>query len=133
MSELEAKRIFAKNLNYYLNLNNEKQNEVAFKLGISVSTFSSWCTGQKMPRMGKIEMLANYFGIQKSDLIEEKKEKSPDESFYDYYTKARKSKGAVMFRGGDSGSDPFYMSAEEAADAEAYIRTRRKMQEEQGK
>lgn len=77
MSEQDAKRIFANNLNYFLDLKNKNQIEVANKLKINPSTFSSWCTGQKMPRMDKVEMLAHYFGIKKSDLIEEH-EKEPD-------------------------------------------------------
>ncbi|MCI5655181.1 MAG: helix-turn-helix transcriptional regulator [Candidatus Pseudoruminococcus sp.] len=76
MPENELKMVFSKNLNYYLSLSGENQVEVAKKLGISTSTFSSWCTGQKMPRMDKIEMLANYFGIEKSDLIEDSIDKS---------------------------------------------------------
>lgn len=70
MSEKEIKMIFSKNLNYFLKLNNETQIDVAKKLNISPSTFSSWCTGQKLPRMDKIELLANYFGIKKTDLLE---------------------------------------------------------------
>lgn len=132
MGDIGNKNILAKNLQYYMNLHDKSRNQVCNDLGLKYSTFSEWLSANKYPRIDKIEMLANYFGIQKSDLIEEKKEK-PDESFYDYYTKARKSKGAIMFRGGDSDSDPFYMSAEEAEEAEAFIRTRRKMQEEQGK
>lgn len=72
MPENELRRIFASNLNYYLDKNNESQKDVAEKLGVSTSTFSSWCTAQKMPRMDKIEVLARHFGIQKSDLIENK-------------------------------------------------------------
>ena len=79
MSESELKIIFSKNLNHYLSLSNESQVEVAKKLGISTSTFSSWCTGQKMPRMDKIEMLAKYFGIKKSDLIEKHIQYNDDE------------------------------------------------------
>ena len=31
---------------------------------------SDWVNGKKFPRIDKIELLAQYFGIQKSDLIE---------------------------------------------------------------
>lgn len=37
----------------------------------SYSTFSEWVNGAKYPRIDKVEMPANYFGIKKSDLIEE--------------------------------------------------------------
>ena len=86
MSEDTLNRIFARNLNTCLKCVGKSQKEVADKLGISVSTFSSWCTGAKMPRMDKIELLANYFGVQKSDLIEDKtvKEQTELEEYLEY-------------------------------------------------
>ena len=86
MSEETLKKIFARNLNVYLKSIGKTQKEVADKLGISVSTFSSWCTGAKMPRMDKIELLANYFGVQKSDLIEDKtiEEQTELEEYLEY-------------------------------------------------
>lgn len=76
------KHIFAANLNKYMRINNKTRREVCKDLGFSYYTFSDWCTGKKYPRMDKVEMLANYFGILKSDLIEEKlteeKEKDND-------------------------------------------------------
>lgn len=68
----EIKIIFARNLNTILAKHNKTQIEVADALGIKQSTFSSWCTGSKMPRMDKVQALSDYFGIMKSDLIEEK-------------------------------------------------------------
>ena len=41
-------------------------------VGVAPSTFNDWVKGKKYPRIDKIEMLANFFGILKSDLIEEK-------------------------------------------------------------
>jgi transcriptional regulator with XRE-family HTH domain len=46
------------------------QKEVAEVLGVAPSTFNEWMKAKKYPRIDKIEMLANYFGILKSDLIE---------------------------------------------------------------
>lgn len=69
---MDQKIIFAKNLNYYLEINQKTQKEVADLLGIGLSTFNSWCTSFKMPRMDKVQMLADYFNILKSDLIEDK-------------------------------------------------------------
>ena len=66
------KDIFAKNLNKYMKINGKSRREVCHDLGFSYYTFSDWCNGKKYPRMDKVEMLANYFGILKSDLIEEK-------------------------------------------------------------
>lgn len=73
MAEDEYKRIFAQNLNYYLNLYRKNQMDLIKDLNLSSSTVSNWCTGLKLPRMDKIQLLADYFGILKSDLLEEKK------------------------------------------------------------
>ena len=72
MEDAEYRRIFASKLRYYMNLNGKNQMDLMRDLNLSSSTVSSWCTGQKLPRMGKIQMLADYFGINKSDLIENK-------------------------------------------------------------
>ncbi len=72
MAEDEYKRIFAKNLRYYMEQNNKNQMDLMQDLNLSSSTVSNWCTGLKLPRMDKVQMLADYFGILKSDLIEEK-------------------------------------------------------------
>ena len=66
------KQTFAKNLKYYLSRSNKNQSEVAEVVGVAKSTFSAWIKGEKYPRMGKVQLLAEYFGIQMSDLIEEK-------------------------------------------------------------
>lgn len=80
MSEEDYRKIFVKKLNYYMELNNKNQMDLMKDLSLSSSTVSNWCTGQKLPRMGKIQMLADYFGINKSDLIEDKDES--EESYY---------------------------------------------------
>ena len=74
MKGLGNKQIFAKNLEYFINRSGKSKKEIAEHLGVASSTFSNWCTGIKYPRIDKIEMLANYFGIMKSDLIEDKTE-----------------------------------------------------------
>ena len=74
MSNLGNKEILAKNLAYYLERSGKDQKEMAEIVGVAPSTFNEWMKAKKYPRMDKIEMLANYFGILKSDLIEEVKE-----------------------------------------------------------
>ncbi len=74
MSDEQYRKIFVKKLHYYMDLKGVNQVDIMNDLGLSSSTVSNWCTGQKMPRMGKIQMLADYFGIEKSDLIEEKQD-----------------------------------------------------------
>ena len=70
MSNLGNKEIFAKNLAFYLERSGKEQREVAEALGVAPSSFNEWMKAKKYPRIDKIEMLANYFGILKSDLIE---------------------------------------------------------------
>ena len=71
---LDNKSIFAKNLKRQMELKGKTRREVCAALGFSYYTFSDWVNGKKYPRMDKVEMLADYFGILKSDLIEEKTE-----------------------------------------------------------
>ena len=72
MSDLGNKEIFAKNLKYYMNINHKDRNDVARDLDLPYTTITSWCKGEFYPRIDKIQLLANYFGIQKSDLVEKK-------------------------------------------------------------
>lgn len=72
MTELEQREIFSKNLNHYINKNNLTQLEIAKTINVSPQTFNTWVKGIAIPRMGKIQKLADYFGIYKSDLLEDK-------------------------------------------------------------
>lgn len=67
-----SKEVFAKNLRRYMELSGKNQKEMAAIVGVSAPTFNDWLKAKKYPRIDKIEKLANYFGILKSDLIEEK-------------------------------------------------------------
>lgn len=69
---MDHKTVFAENLRMYMALSGKSRKEVCEALGYSYFTFSDWVTGKKMPRMDKVEQLASYFGILKSDLIEQK-------------------------------------------------------------
>ena len=60
MNDENTKRIFSKNLNYYISLNNKQQNEVAKDIGENPSTLNMWCKGNSMPGLGKVQKLADY-------------------------------------------------------------------------
>ena len=75
MSNLGNREVFSKNLSYYIDMSRRDQKEIAKAIGVAPSTFNEWTKGKKYPRIDKIEMLANYFGILKSDLIEDNKTK----------------------------------------------------------
>lgn len=72
MTEVDQRKIFARNLNKYLEQYDKTQKEVADAIGVIPSTFNTWCLGIALPRMGKVQALADYFHINKSDLIEDK-------------------------------------------------------------
>lgn len=69
---MNNKSVFAKNLQKFMDLNKKSRKDVCNDLGLSYYTFTDWVKGKKYPRMDKVEILANYFGILKSDLIEER-------------------------------------------------------------
>ncbi|MGI6309679.1 MAG: helix-turn-helix domain-containing protein [Bacilli bacterium] len=72
MSDLENKKVFSENLKYYMKLYNKDRNSICKDLNFKYTTVRDWVKGRTYPRIEKIEMLANYFRVQKSDLIEEK-------------------------------------------------------------
>lgn len=72
MSSLGNKEIMANNIRFYLSQNGISQTEICQTLGFSMSTFSDWVHAHTYPRIDKIELMANYFGIEKSDLVEER-------------------------------------------------------------
>ncbi|MBQ9862115.1 MAG: helix-turn-helix transcriptional regulator [Clostridia bacterium] len=51
------------------------RNQLCADLGLKYSTVSEWLSAKKYPRIDKIELLANYFGVHKSDLIESERVK----------------------------------------------------------
>lgn len=66
----DNKITFANNLIYYMKINNIDRYKLCDDLGFKYPTVSDWLQGKKYPRIDKIEMIANYFHIKKSDLIE---------------------------------------------------------------
>ncbi len=82
MPEEIYKKIFSKNLNYYMEKNQKTQSDIINDLGFNKSAVSTWCNGTRLPRMDKVEALAKYFGINRSDLIEEKNSANDSEPPY---------------------------------------------------
>ena len=80
MTDNEQKRIISRNLLRLLGDSQKSQKEVADAIGVSAQTFNTWVKGIAIPRMGKIQKLADYFGINKTDIIEPFADTSPDPS-----------------------------------------------------
>lgn len=72
MTNLGNKETLAKNLSYYIDKSGKTKKEIAEIVKVAPSTLNEWTKGKKYPRIDKIELLANYFKILKSDLIEER-------------------------------------------------------------
>lgn len=68
----DQREIFAENLTRLVNGSKLPQSEIAKRINVSPQTFNTWIQGKAIPRMGKIQLLADYFKIEKSNLIEEK-------------------------------------------------------------
>ena len=74
-----SKEVFAKNLRRYMERKDISQKELAVIVGVSAPTINEWIKAKKYPRIDKIEVLSNYFGCLKSDLIEEKRQSTESE------------------------------------------------------
>lgn len=70
--KIENKEIFANNLSFYMEQKGVDRNTLCADLDLKYTTVRDWLKGITYPRIGKIELLANYFNINKSDLIENK-------------------------------------------------------------
>ena len=74
MSNIGNKETMSKNLKYYIERSGKDRKTLAEIWGFPYSTVTDWINGNKYPRIDRIEVMAEYFGILKSDLIEERTE-----------------------------------------------------------
>ena len=70
-TQLGNKKIMAKNIQYYMDLFGKTRKDMCQALNVKYTTFTDWVNANTYPRIDKIELMANYFNIEKSDLIEE--------------------------------------------------------------
>lgn len=73
LTKEELKKIFANNLRYYMDKEDINVTDLAKKLNIKRSTFADWYNAVHYPRIDQIQLLAEYFSITKSNLIEERR------------------------------------------------------------
>ena len=78
-SNLGNKIVFSENLKYYLSLTGQLQRDLAAVAKVSEGTISDWIQTRSYPRMDKIQLLAEHFGIEMSDLVEKR---SVDNQYY---------------------------------------------------
>lgn len=70
MSNDDQKMIFAQNLAFYVARSGKQQKEIAQILGFPLQTFNGWCKGVSIPSMDKVQKIADYFRIGKTDLLD---------------------------------------------------------------
>ena len=65
----ETKMMVAGNIKYFLAINRKTQMEAAKDLGITQSTFNTWCIGTSIPSIDKLEAVAKYLHCTIADLV----------------------------------------------------------------
>ena len=91
-NNLGNKETMAKNIKYYMDQKGVNSVDMCRVLGVPQSTFSYWLNARTYPRIDKIEKMANFFGITKADLVEERNEKplvNDDEELTEILERAR--------------------------------------------
>ena len=68
---LGNKEIMARNIKKYMDKKGVSSADVCRALNFKTNTFSNWLTAKIYPRIDKIEMLAEYFGVSKAALVED--------------------------------------------------------------
>lgn len=68
----KEKIVFSNNLKKLVANSNLPQREIANRIKVSPQTFNTWTQGIAIPRMKRIQLLADFFDVEKSDLIDEK-------------------------------------------------------------
>lgn len=90
MTEDRQRQIFSNNLRRLIDVSGKTQKDVADAIGVSQQIMNVWARGKAIPRMGKIQRLADYFGVEKSDLIDEKPEGPSIPSYSNIFPLQRK-------------------------------------------
>lgn len=74
-------KTFSENLNYYLELRKKNRSDLAKALGVTTSTSSDWCNGNKVPRADKVAAICRFLNISMNDLLVER----PTEQTFEQY------------------------------------------------
>ena len=93
---LGNKQIMADNIKRLLSAKGLNPRQLAIALDFKYTTVNDWGNAKTYPRIDKIEMLANFFNVSKSDLVENKNKEmattSPVQAIYDQLTPPRQAK-----------------------------------------
>lgn len=70
-SNERQRQIFSENLRRLLKESDKTQKELAEAIGESQQVVNTWAIGRSIPRMGRVQKLADFFGVEKSVLVDE--------------------------------------------------------------
>ncbi len=71
------REIFSANLRLLMSKSGKSRKDVSEAIDVSYNTFTDWYKGKKYPRIEKMELLANYFGVTVSELVGKQGEDVP--------------------------------------------------------
>ena len=98
------KQIMAANIIRYRDAKGVTNQQLCADLGFKYTTYIDWINAVTYPRIGKVEAMANYFGIKKSDLVEEKEPAEDDglsegrKALIDFVKKVPEDKAEMMLQ-----------------------------------
>lgn len=99
---LGNKQIMADNIKRLLSSKGLNPRQLAIALDFKYTTVNDWVNAKTYPRIDKIEMLANFFNVSKSDLVENKNAETPTTSpiqyIYDQLTPPRQEKALTYLK-----------------------------------
>lgn len=82
-NNLGNQKALGENLQSYMDRKGVDRHKIAEVTGVNYSSVGHWLSGKTYPRIEAIEKMANFFGIDKSDLIEDKSNRQPDAAAID--------------------------------------------------
>lgn len=74
MSNLGNKEIMARNIKKLMDEHNIDRNELCKAIDVKYTTLADWINAKTYPRIDKIELMANYFHVSKSTLVEDEED-----------------------------------------------------------
>ena len=76
MSDLGNRQIMAENIKYFMKKKGVSRKELSGAISVPYTTVSDWINGKTYPRIDKIELMSNFFNVEKKDLVERRNPKA---------------------------------------------------------
>lgn len=70
MTNAEYGKIISANLKRLAYHSQKTQVEIANELGVNKATLGAWMNGNRIPKIEKVDMLAEYFGVTRNEIME---------------------------------------------------------------